>query len=111
MGHVEPRRRRGATEQAFERALTVARRAGNLEAVDGALVAAGRASARLVDDATLDGTVWMREAAIRRHVETLRELQLTPGSRTPDPTDDPFARALATFLTTETAAPNSHPAL
>jgi hypothetical protein len=93
---VTTSRRRGATEQAFERAVVVARRAGRLDAVDGALVAAGRASARPVDDATLDGTVWMREAAIRRHVETPRELQLTPGSRAPEPGDDPFTRALAT---------------
>lgn len=90
-------RRRGATETAYERAVTVARTAGRLGPEDGALVATGRASARLVDEATHDGTVWMREAAIRRHVETLRELELTPGTRPTDPTEDPLLVALAQF--------------
>ena len=62
-------------------------------------------------DATHDGTTWMREAAICRHVETLRELQLTPGSRTPEPGEDPLPRALATFMATDAPTPNGHPAL
>lgn len=107
-GEPVARPRRGATEQAFERALRAARRAGRLDAVDGALIAAGRASARLVDDATDDGTVWMREAAIRRHVETLRELELTPGTRAPNPADEPLAVALASFMATEASSPNGH---
>ena len=98
-----PRRGRGVTEQAFERALAPAREEGHLDNLDGALIAAGRASARLVDDATTDGNIWMREAAIRRHVETLRELRLTPGSRPDSHDDDPFLAALASIQAAEHA--------
>jgi hypothetical protein len=97
------RRQRGPTENAYERALAVARRSGRLRPEDAALVAAGRASARLVDDArqsTDPKAGWLVEAAIRRHVETLRELELTPGTRT-NAESDPLAQALATFIAAE----------
>ncbi len=94
-------RRPGSVESAFNRALTVARRDGRLLADDAAAVAVGRAAARLVDDAAGDGTVWMREAAIRRAVETYRELRLTPSTRPPDPADDPLTVALAEFAASD----------
>jgi len=79
----------------------VHRRDGRLLPGDGALIAAGRSSARLVDDTTSSEdakAAWMREAAVRRHVETLRELGMTPGSR-PGTVHDPLLEALAAFTT------------
>ena len=93
------RRPRGPTERAYEGAVTLARSDGHLVPTDTALVAAGRASARLVDESRLSEDPkagWLVEAAIRRHVETLAARRLTPDTR---PTDqsDPLMVALRQF--------------
>ena len=103
---------RGACEAAYERAVTAVRRAGRLGPEDVALVAAGRASARLVDDARVSTDPkagWLLEAAIRRHVETLRELELTPSTRPVDPGDDPLLQALRAFTEADRSGPDAAP--
>jgi hypothetical protein len=86
---------RGPTATALETALRHARTAGRITPEDVALVAACRASAKLVDRAMTGDNLWVAEAAVR---ETLRELQLTPATRPTDPATDPLHQALLAFM-------------
>ena len=81
------------------------RRAEELGPADGALISARRASARLVDVASASEDPkgpWMVEAAVRRHVETLTALHMTPGTRA-SAQHNPLLEALVAFTAAESA--------